>query len=183
MARRAPERGFKLEGYTTMSKTNDVTGWYSTVLKGWQVKLLGPKVTAELLSTAHALGCRPGKQALAMAMYLREGGASDGQVKAACIIQWGSSGSHHNKRRDLVDVAKLARNKPIINDAQGHKVYAITLTDKGVSRVKAAGEAATAAAAAKPAKAAKPRKAKPETPAATVPVTATQPAAEQPTVQ
>ena len=163
-----------------MTKHDSVTGWYSTVLKGWQVKLLGPKVIAEQLTAAHALGCRPGKQALAMAMYLREAGASDGQVKAACIIQWGSSGSHHNKRRDIV-AAKFVRDVPTVNDAQGHKVYAITLTDKGNKLVTDRVAAVTAAAEAKPAKVAKvakPRKAKPQpsVPAETVHAD-TQPAA------
>ena len=69
-----------------MSKHNEITGWYDTVLKGWQVKALGPKPTVEAFKAAHAMGCRPGKQALAMAMYLRDGGATDGQVKMACII-------------------------------------------------------------------------------------------------
>src|ERR1700692_4104401 len=116
-----------------MSKANNVAGWYETVLKGWVVKTLGPKPTAELFTQAHALGCRPGKQALAMAMYLREGGATDGQVKMACIIQWGSSGSHHNKRRDLVQ-AGFAKSKPVVSDATGHKVYAITMTPKGFTK-------------------------------------------------
>ena len=113
------------------------TNWYTTVFKGWQVKALGPKPTAELFTQAHALGCRPGKQALAMAMYLRDGGATDGQVKMACIIQWGSSGSHHNKRRDLI-AAKLVAEKPAVSDAQGHKVYAIALTARGTSKVEGA---------------------------------------------
>lgn len=142
-----------------MSKANDVTGWYSTALKGWQVKLLGPKPIAELFTQAHALGCRPGKQAMAMAMYLRPDGATDGQVKAACIIQWGSSGSHHNKRRDICG-AGFAKAKPVVSDAQGHKVYAIALTPKGEGKVKAGAEAK----ADKPAKAA--RKPKAEKPAA-----------------
>lgn len=149
-----------------MAKHDNVTGWYSTVLKGWQSKLLGPKVTAAELAAAHALGCRPGKQALAMAMYLRPQGASDGQVKAACIIQWGSSGSHHNKRRDIV-AAKFVRDVPTVNDAQGHKVYAIALTDKGNKVVADKAAAAAAAAAEKAAKPRKPRAAKP-TPAAVV---------------
>ena len=138
-----------------MSKANDnVTGWYATVLKGWQVKALGPKPTVDQFKAAHAMGCRPGKQALAMAMYLRDGGATDGQVKMACIIQWGSSGSHHNKRRDLI-AAKLVAEKPAVSDAQGHKVYAIALTAKGVSKVEGSAAAEVAVKATS-----KPRKGK-----------------------
>ena len=154
-----------------MSNTENVLGWYATVLNGWQVKALGPKPTAELFTQAHALGCRPGKQALAMAMYLREGGATDGQVKMACIIQWGSSGSHHNKRRDLIG-AKFVKAKPVVSDAQGHKVYAIALTATGTAKV------------AKPVdvvKVAKPVKAKAAKPAKTdkpvIPATVTEPLA------
>ncbi|HET9285727.1 MAG TPA: hypothetical protein VFR24_27565 [Candidatus Angelobacter sp.] len=87
------------------------------------------------LEAAHALGCRPGKQALAVAMCLREGGATDGQMKMACILNWGSSGSHHNKRGDLVD-RKLVRTVNAHEDATGHKVYTIALTPKGEALVK-----------------------------------------------
>jgi hypothetical protein len=120
-----------------MTKQIETTG-YQVALKNWPTKLAGPKVTLALLNTAHALGCRAGKQALAMAMYLREGGASDGQVKAACIAGWGSSGSHHNKRRDIQG-AGLVKNAAVgVSDANGHKVYAITLTAKGEGKVKLA---------------------------------------------
>jgi hypothetical protein len=157
-----------------MSKANNVTGWYETVLKGWQAKALGPKPTAELFTQAHALGCRPGKQALAMAMYLRDGGATDGQVKMACIIQWGSSGSHHNKRRDIIS-AGFAKAKPVVSDTQGHKVYAITLTAKGVTK---------AAVTEKPAKAAtKATKATTKVKAVPATVTATPAPAEAPAAQ
>lgn len=117
-----------------MSKANNVLSYYETVLKGWQVKALGPKPTLANFEAAHALGCRAGKQALAMAMYLRDSGATDGQVKMACIIQWGSSGSHHNKRRDIIS-AGWVKAKPVQADAQGHKVYAIALTDKGTKKL------------------------------------------------
>jgi hypothetical protein len=70
-----------------------------------------------------------------MAMYAREGGASDGQVKAACIAGWGSSGSHHNKRRDLVGAGLVKEINKGVSDAQGHKVYAIQLTAKGTAKL------------------------------------------------
>lgn len=136
-----------------MSK-NENTGWYDTVLKAWP-KQAGAKPSVENFATAHKLGCRPGKQALAMAMYLRDGGATDGQVKLAAIVQWGSSGSHHNKRRDLVG-AGLVKAKPVVSDAQGHKVYAIALTDKGTKKLAAEPKAATE----KPAKVTKAKTAK-----------------------
>lgn len=120
-----------------MAKNDIVAGTYGHVLKHWHAASMGPKPNAELFIQAHALGCRPGKQALARALELRAGGATDGQIKAACIAQWGNSGSHHNKRGEL-SAAKLVtvtKTKP-----GQHTVYAIALTPKGVERVKA-GEA------------------------------------------
>lgn len=119
-----------------MSKNiiKETTG-YSNALKNWVPKLMGPKVTKEMLETVHKLGCRAGKQALARAMEMRSCGASDGQIKAACIAGWGSSGSHHNKRRDLI-AAKLVRRIAIGNsDSNGHTVYTIELTDKGKTKI------------------------------------------------
>ena len=129
-----------------MSKHSE-KNYYANAFKNWVTKLMGPKPTLEQITAAHAAGCRPGKQALAMAMYQREAGASDGQVKAACIAGWGSSGSHHNKRRDLVK-AGYFKTKPLPADGAGHKVYAVTLTPKGEGKVKAVAEAPKA----KPAK-------------------------------
>jgi len=148
-----------------MSKSNNVLGYYATVLKGWQAKALGPKPTLAEFEAAHALGCREGKQALAMAMYLRQGGATDGQVKMACIIQWGSSGSHHNKRRDLIG-AKLVKAVPQVTDAQGHKVYAVALTATGTAKLTKPVEVVKVT---KPAKAKAVKTPKPE------PVTVTEP--------
>lgn len=156
-----------------MSKQADTTG-YQVALKNWPTKLAGPKVTQAEIDLAHKLGCRPGKQALAMAMYLRTGGASDGQVKAACIAGWGSSGSHHNKRRDIQSAGYVKNRNAGLADANGHKVYSIELTDKGRKRIEAtnAAQAATAKPAkVRQAKPAKPVPAKVETAPVQAPVT------------
>jgi hypothetical protein len=152
-----------------MSKLNDA---YSTAFKNWP-KLAGSKPTLDMLNAAHALGCRPGKQALAMAMYSRDGGATDGQVKLACIAGWGASGSHHNKRRDL-QRAKLISvvTEPMVSPS-GHTIlkYLVKLTATGQARLTKVAE--VTAPVAKPAKAAK--KAKPvvaPVAAETAPVTA-----------
>lgn len=118
-----------------MAKKQTAATPYRQVLSHWRTKELGPKPTLAQLEAAHALGCRPGKQALAVAMCLRQGGATDGQMKMACILNWGSSGSHHNKRGDLVD-RKLVRNVISGEDASGHKVYTIALTPKGEALVR-----------------------------------------------
>ena len=162
-----------------MSKTNEITATYSVVLKNWVPKLYGPKPTIEQLAKAHALGCRPGKQALAIAMNLRESGASTAQIVAACAANWGSSGTHNNKRDQLVTAMRLCKTVSMADDTFGHKVYAIALTPKGEAKVKAAVEV--------PLKAEKPVKAK--TVKAEKPVTVTEPLPgvpaeiQQPTVQ
>jgi hypothetical protein len=114
--------------------SKQVTGWYGNAFKNWP-KQCGPKPGADLLTTVHALGCRPGKQALARALELRECGATDGQVKMACIAGWGASGSHHNKRRDLITGGYVKR-VPMQASDEGHQVYRITLTARGEGRVK-----------------------------------------------
>ena len=114
------------------TKHNDALGTYRSILKGW-VKALGSKPTAEMFEAVHALGCRPGKQALARAMELREEGATDGQVKQACIIGWGNSGSHHNKRKDLITAKWVKREA--MPPAGNHTVYKIVMTEKGLEKV------------------------------------------------
>jgi hypothetical protein len=66
-------------------------------------------------------------------MELRAEGATDGQVKQACIIGWGNSGSHHNKRKDLI-AAKWVKRETM-PPAGNHTVYKISLTDKGAEKV------------------------------------------------
>ncbi len=114
---------------------------YGMVTKGWSVKLSGPKPTVEQVLQAHALcGLNRafGKQALARALELREGGATDGQIKAACIAVWGGSGSHHNKRGDLHRAKLVTVDKVKVADdagGAGHTVYRIALTAKGSALV------------------------------------------------
>jgi hypothetical protein len=117
-----------------MSKSK-INAVYVPVLKAWQGKVLGPKPTADLFDLAHLLGCRPGKQALARAMEMRECGATNGQVVLACTLGWGSSGSHHNKRRELVH-SKMIRVVSMPNDKSGHTVYHIELTSKANEKLK-----------------------------------------------
>lgn len=132
-----------------MAKHDAITATYGVALKGWHKPTMGSKPGLELFEQAHALGCRPGKQALARALELRADGATDGQIKAACIAQWGNSGSHHNKRGELATakLVKVTKTKP-----GAHTVYRIELTPKGVERVKGAVDTATATPAAKPAR-------------------------------
>lgn len=111
-----------------MSKSNEVANWYGSVFKSWQVKQLGPKPTAEQLASIHGLGARPGKQALASAMALRDCGVTAGQIVIAC------GAPQLNKMRGFITDALLKR-LPVSPSAEGHTVYKLELTAKGKQRV------------------------------------------------
>ena len=131
-----------------MSKAN-VNDWYAIAFKAWPVKQLGVKPSAEALDTIHKLGARPGKQALANAMYLRETGATSGQVVIAC------GAPQLNKMRDFI-AKGLLKQVPISKTAAGHTVYKLALTAKGTAKVNKAVQVTEAA----PVKAVRPRRVK-----------------------
>ena len=133
-------------------QVQNATGWYSHVFGDWQGKLLGRKPTAAELSTIHALGARPGKQALANAMALRESGVTGSQIIIAC------GAPQLNKMRGFIADGMLKRI-PTAPSAEGHQVYKLELTAKGQAKVKAAEKADADAKAEKP-KQAKPKSAK-----------------------
>lgn len=129
--------------------------WYTNVFKSWNAKVLGPKPTTEMLANIHGLKARPGKQALACAMALRDCGVTAGQIVIAC------GAPQLNKMRGFITDSLLKR-LPVPPSAEGHTVYKLELTAKGKARVdstaKQAAKAAEAGAAegeAKPAKAKK----------------------------
>lgn len=126
------------------------TATYVDLFKGWQVKQLGPKPTDELLGTAHAFG-RPGKQSLALAMAMRDCGVTANQIIMAC------GAPQNNHRRGLI-AEGLFKREMVAPNAQGHTVYKVVITAKGVSASKRYSEATAKAAlpdTAKPAKASK----------------------------
>lgn len=161
-ALRAAYDGPRLKRVTTMSNENH-TAFYAPQFKSWAVKTHGPKPTALQLEQAHGLGCRPGKQALAVAMGLREGGVTNPQVLFAC------GNPQNNKRGGLVTDGYLKRNAAA-KTAEGHEVYQYTVTPKGLKRVEAtkaraaalakAGEAESGPKVKKAAKGTAPRKPK-----------------------
>lgn len=112
---------------------------YSNFTKGW-LKALGPMVVAEALDTVHALGARPGKQALAIAMMQRDTGATSAQIVLA------TGAPQLNKMRALVEAGYFKR-VPMPQTDAGHMVYKLELTGKGATKVKAAAEKAAKAAA------------------------------------
>lgn len=160
----------------------DHTGWYANTFKAWQVKQVGPKPTAEMLATVHGLGLRPGKQAMANAMALRECGVTGAQIVMVC------GAPQLNRMRGLISDGHVKR-EAVPPNALGHAVYKITLTPKGAKRVAGVAKAADTAAVSgddKPVKApkakrtSKPRKPKVTPPVgdAPVPVTDTAPQAD-----
>lgn len=127
--------------------SNDQTNWYGNVFKSWNTKALGPKPTADMLANIHGLQARPGKQALACAMALRDCGVTAGQIVIAC------GAPQLNKMRGFI-ADSLLKRLPVPPSPEGHTVYKLELTAKGKQRVErtakqaaekaAAGEADTA---------------------------------------
>jgi hypothetical protein len=112
-----------------MSNANQ-TNWYGTVFKAWDAKRWGSKPTAEMLANAHNLGCRPGKLALAIAMGMRDSGVTGSQIVGA------TGAPQLNKMRGLISDAYLKR-LPVSPSNEGHTVYKLEVTPKGLKRVKA----------------------------------------------
>lgn len=130
-----------------MSKHNDAA-WYADTFKAWPTKVAGAKPTADMLKAAHVFG-KPGKQSLALAMAMRDGGVTAPQIEAVCERPQ----NNHRKR-----VIKLGYFTRVPTPADGtYTVYKISLTDKGKARL-ASGDGMTKAPAEKPVK---PAKAKP----------------------
>lgn len=148
-----------------MSKVDNVTGWYANVFKHWPVKMIGPQPNSAQLETIHLLGARPGKQALANAMALRDTGVTGAQIVMAC------GAPQLNKMRGFVTdgLMKFEAVPPAENN---HKVYKLVVTAKGQARIerahKALADAAANATAEKPAKAATKAKGKAKGKKATV---------------
>jgi hypothetical protein len=111
------------------------------------------------LALAHVFG-RPGKQSMAVAMALRDGGVTGKQIKGAAALFDGKPTPQLNHMRDLIS-EKLFTREAVPG------AYVITLAPKGQQFVDLHGAKAAAkveakvakVAKAKPAKASKPRKA------------------------
>lgn len=128
--------------------TDKQTDYYGGMFKAW-VKQIGRKPTEGELATVHALGARPGKQALALGLALRETGVTGAQIVMAC------GAPQLNKMRDMQAKGYVKRVPHALDDA-GHTVYRLELTKRGEAKVANAAKVA----AEKPAAEAKPAKAK-----------------------
>lgn len=105
---------------TNTNAANDVLAPYAPMLKGWAVKLMGEKPTAEHFAKAHAMGVRVGtKGAVALAMYFRAEGATQGEVTIV------NGGPYLNVARQAVTKGLAARVEG--PSRGGHKVYRLAL--------------------------------------------------------
>ncbi len=110
-------------------------GYYANVWPNWVIKVLGPQPTNEQLAVIHGLKARPGKQALACAMALREAGVTGNEIKGAVALIDGGANPQLNKLRGMVDTAKTMQWVPM-PDRAGLHVYRIKLTAFGQAMLK-----------------------------------------------
>jgi hypothetical protein len=149
--------------------------YYTNVMQSWSKADLGKAPTEAQLAVAHVFG-RPGKQSMAVAMALRDGGVTGKQIKLASALFDGKATPQLNHMRDLIAANMFTREA-----VPG--AYVITLAPNGqkfidlhgakAAAVKPAAEAAKAPS--KPAGKAKAKKAAKVAPAET-------PISEAPTV-
>jgi hypothetical protein len=95
--------------------------YYTNVMQSWS-KPLGSKPTEAQLSLAHVFG-RPGKQSLAVAMALRDGGVTGQQIKLASSLVDGKATPQLNHMRDLIAAKLFTR--------EAGEGYCLTLAPKG----------------------------------------------------
>lgn len=133
---------------------NDHTAPYAPFFKAWHVATMGKRPEVESLAIAHQLGLKPGKQALALAMFMRAEGASREQIGAAC------GAPQFNRtfgKAGLVAGGFMRRDMTVPRDSANRMVYRVELTARGAKAVERAIKATDAVDQPKPAK---PRKAK-----------------------
>jgi hypothetical protein len=111
---------------------------YADKLATWPVEVAGPKPAAANFKAAHALGARVGtKVALALAMYMRPKGATQGQV-------FNVVGSPQLNKMRAAIAAGHAKRVDMPRDGNGHMVYKLALPEKAASKAtgkrKAAGK-------------------------------------------
>jgi hypothetical protein len=101
---------------------------YKALWQAWQTELHGPYPTEQALSDVHALGCSPGKQAMAIAMAMREGGASRRQIMLASGLFDGNPSGQFNK-------LKLMIANGTFTQLSAGGVYKVELTKAGAEMV------------------------------------------------
>jgi len=114
--------------------------YYTNVMQAWS-RDLGAKPTEAQLALAHVFG-RPGKQSLAVALALRDGGVTGKQIKLASSLVDGKPTPQLNHMRSLIEAQSFKR-LPVPG------AYALELGPKGQQYVDLHGAKATAKATAK----------------------------------
>ncbi len=109
---------------------NSTLNAYTEQFKNWPSKFVGAKPTADQLETYHKLGARHGLQCLAGAMALRDNGVTGAEIVMAC------GNPQLNKMRGFISDA-LVKRLPMPK-RQGHEVYKLVVTPKGLQRIKQA---------------------------------------------
>jgi hypothetical protein len=112
-----------------MTAHNDALNAYKPLFANWQAKVVGSKPTAEVLAKVHGLGLRPGKQAIACAMALRDEGVTGPQIVMVC------GAPQLNRMRGLISGGLFKRVVVPANE-QGHTVYKCSVTPKGEAEIK-----------------------------------------------
>lgn len=130
--------------------------YYGSIWANWVIKALGPQPTNDQFAVIHGLKARPGKQALACAMALRDTGVTGNEIKGAVSLLDGGANPQLNKMRGLVDLAKVMAWVPM-PDRNGLHVYRIKLTPHGQAMLKGNASAPIHATAALKATAPKPK--------------------------
>jgi hypothetical protein len=103
-------------------------GHYTPLFANWRPALHGPKPTNEHLATAHGLRLSPGKQAMAIALALRPGGATRQQIMLVSGLFDGNPSPQFNKLNLLVTNGLLKREA-------GAGAIKVTLTPLGAKFV------------------------------------------------
>ena len=109
--------------------SNSTLNAYAEQFKVWPSKFVGAKPTADQLETYNKLGARHGLQCLAGAMALRENGVTGAEIVMAC------GNPQLNKMRGFITDA-LVKRVPMPK-RNGHEVYKLVVTPKGLTRIKA----------------------------------------------
>jgi hypothetical protein len=140
--------------------------FHAAQLKGWQVKLCGPKPTPEMVKLNYVLdgGRRAGDEPMWVTMTLRANGATVGEFMRATS----AGGAAHNnaaKYNTERNGAGWLVRVPLPNDERAGR-WQHVITDKGAAQLAKRVAALTGTAEAKPAKVARKRNA---TPVAEVP--------------
>lgn len=123
-----------------MTKQTQKSLYPSQVFSGWQKAQHGPMPTNEQLEIAHVFG-RPGKQALGIAMALRDGGISESQMRLSSALFDGKNTTCRNKmvgKGGLVECGFFDR-------APVKGAIKLTLTKVGLDHIAKHGNASTAA--------------------------------------